>query len=224
MEQQVEEDKADFPFPSDFADGPPVDVTPPKKKRGRPKGSKNKKVSFADVKELPPIPEEPVEPKSVQWRANHIRMINRYFQHFGEKISLPKPKNVHKFTDDQLAELIAQIELDLGSEGAMDYLTAAYSSGMYGLEKLHYAWNPLKLDLRNLGAIADSPVQRKTWEELLLEFSIKHDSWLSVGIEKRLIVYTANLVMTVNSFNKRQMYAAMSQQVSPEDEESFNEL
>ena len=172
---------------------------------------KPRKVTKAEVNEMERLAAEATPPPEFDCHAA-LRKIELYFAKLGHKIKYkPKRKPTVKSTPEELQDILYNIEQDLAIGQGMDVCIEGYRAGMHGVETLHHMFNPLGLDLNGLGAAVDE--KRDVWQDLMIEFAIKHEDWFAMGVEKRIIFFTVQTIMAVDGANR--LNSALRNQTAP---------
>lgn len=140
---------------------------------------------------------------SARTRENKAHKIRLYYEKLGHKLSTKAPKTLP--TDDaKLDELLASIECELHSNGGIEQAGVAFISGMAAVEQLTAVFNPLGLQLSGPAASLSSTVaqNKAKWDELITEFAISNAEYFMIGPGKRLLMFSVQMVMAVDSANK----------------------
>jgi len=173
-----------------------------KKMKEREKLSKkpSRKITKADIDKMEEMAAK--DAPEVEFDSNAaLRKIELYYAKLGHKIKYkPKRKPTAKTSPEELQDILFNIERDLSIGQGVDICVTGYSTGMSGLETLHRIYNPLGLQLKGLGKATEEA--KPLWEDLMVEFAIKHEDWFAMGVEKRILFFTAQLVMSVDAANR----------------------
>ena len=174
-----------------------------------------KKVTRAEVNEMERLAAEATpEPEATFDTYGALRKIELYYAKLGKKIKYkPKRKPTVKSSPEELQEILFNIEQDLAIGQGIDVCTTAYPAGMAAIEQIHYKFNPLGLQLRGLGQAVEE--KRDVWEDLMVEFAIKHEDWFAMGVEKRIIFFTVQVIMAVDGANR--LNSALGSRQAPAD-------
>lgn len=140
---------------------------------------------------------------SVQKKELKCHKIRLYFEKLGGKLSFKAPKTLPS-NEAEIDELLTRIECELHSNGGIEQAGSAYLNGMAMLEQVTQAWNPLGLQLAGPAAsLSRTAAENKAqWDDLITEFAIANAEWFMVGPAKRILLFTAQLVMAVDGANK----------------------
>jgi hypothetical protein len=140
---------------------------------------------------------------TVAKREMEAHKIRLYFKKLGHKISVAEPKTYPK-TLEGLQALRQSIEVELQSNGGIEQAGAAYMTSMGVVEEITKTFNPLGLQLSGpkAGLAATVAQNRPAWDDLMTEFAISHAEWFMVGPFKRLMMFTVQMVMSVDAANK----------------------
>ncbi len=146
--------------------------------------------------------EAPVTKKKKTNRLLTIAKINQYYDRLKHKIRMKKPSITARTTDEQVEEILEAVEKDLGFGQGVGQAGALYVAGLGMLEQLSVIF-PLGIKLAGpTASLAQTAVSNKQlWEDTVTEFAIKHSDWFCVGPEKRLLMLTAQLCLSVHDAN-----------------------
>ena len=136
-------------------------------------------------------------------RAQLLRKIELYMQHFGDRLTYRPPKRLtNKTSSAELHSVVASIENELGMGGGIDMVCEAFGQSGILLEAITQRFNPLNLQLRGpISLAATIQANRERWEPLAVEFAIKYERYFCMGVESRIISFLATTVMTVHRAN-----------------------
>ena len=167
----------------------------------------------------PPVMDAPdMPPPPVKDRSAMLDKIFAYRDRFPE-LRRRNKCDPSKASVEELEDELHYIEVQLGSSqgngGNMGL--QAFCAAMYGLELSTQHFNPLKLNLAGLGAVAKDNADQ--FLPILDELSIKYGAGMFVPPEMRLAIAVGTLVVTVHSANQgdprlAQSLAKMGQPVS----------
>lgn len=136
-------------------------------------------------------------------RAALLRKIKLYYDRFGERITY-RCKATAKTNVDDLRVHVAAIEADLGMSGGGDAAATGFVMLMKGVEQLTNVFNPLNLQLSGPRATLGDTIENShdAWRPLIDEFVIKHERMFCMSVEKRILFFIAQAIMTVDRANR----------------------
>lgn len=146
-------------------------------------------------------------------KAALLRKLTAYLKRYPDRLEFVKvPKTVGlKNTVEELKVYVADVEHELGRQGALDNVRTLYVEAMKGIETACEGVNPFGYNFTHLGRVAESGCAIVIDEKgekhegrvvpLLEEFSIKHDDWFSTSIEVRLLLMTRQLMLECHRMN-----------------------
>jgi hypothetical protein len=193
---------ADFgAFPHEL---PPAE--PAGKGKGKGKGKARAAVTQEHIAMVDDLANESKHRQELQRKIELVRRAQRYHERFGNRISskLP-PKFGVKMNLDQIEEVVANIERDLGSGMSRDMLAAIYQEMFVVAENVTERWNPLKVAWRGPRVFLSQVVeqQRPNWLPIIDELAILWEPHLSTGPEKRLLWVTIQMMLVAHAANKQ---------------------
>lgn len=166
--------------------------------------------------------------------GDYIAHMKQYYPEKLEALKVPKTFGA-KNTLQELRVWVLQAEHELNKTGGLQTLEAAWRHGFAALEKFNSQFDPLGLDLTNLGTAAKfslEPRQVQTEQgvivvpgpakPLLSEFAVKYSSWFSSSVEWRLGLMVVQMVIAVDTANKQGK--KMEKPATEESKDAVNNL
>jgi hypothetical protein len=172
-------------------------------------------------------PEEtlvPPQEDDTEARASILRKIQAYEREFGDRLG--DIKTAKSFTAkanlDELKVRLADIEHELGKQGAFDIVRQGYVQLCKGIESFQERSHVLPYNLKNFGeaglisasefSLPDGSVQKGSMIPLLKEFSIKYSDWFSQRVEMRILIQMVGMMAEVHRINTQAPEVAESAQ------------
>lgn len=191
---------------------------------------KPKPVTAADRRAAKELADSVKHDKNKDSKAALFRKINRYKQEFPDRLKNVKiPRNFSiKTPIETMENVLEQIRMELRSRGSKEWANRLFVMSIGGFQYFtEHVANPLNLALS--GPVADLKgtvvAQQDAWKDIIAELAVEYERYLASSPEKRLLLYTATLILTVHRANTtpRQATAAKKKQVSEElFQESLN--
>lgn len=156
-------------------------------------------------------PQDPVaaEVKASKHRQLMAQKIRLYWDKLGHRLQGSAPKVLPK-SEEQLADMLAEIEAQLCSNGGIEQAGALYINACMAVEKVSQHFD-IGFDLAGPGVSFSATVahNKAQWQDLVTEVAISNAEWFMVGAGKRLLATTIQMMMACSNANRAG--AAMAQ-------------
>ena len=168
-------------------------------------------------------PPEPTQDKVLAQKRRIIHQINRYKEKFSLRLRRTPSE---KMSVQELEEIKTSLRTQMTEKEAPRIIKSLYVQGLSTVDNISQAAG--YTELRGLGqvanAVANDEENELLWEELAIEF----EDYLTVSPQRKLIMLTAQVLLTTYKINTDVQYAAfMAEQINKQKQglqDEYNDL